>query len=347
MFRTTHAGLAVVASLFSVTTVFGQTSTPARSASKAAPSATAESADPLASMRVDHLMVHARDFETSFAWYRDVLGFEPVVEWTVDGLEGTRLSYLRRGGFLIELVSAPPSDATAQLPRPADFAGHFAQRGFTHLCFVVDDVDAVLAILETRGVPTFAGPIDFPPLGVRVGFIQDPDGNVIEFKGPMAGDSEVGGDATWFDGAPKQASTATDDETTLRGLMDRWIEGWSPGAAKWSAEPLRPLYAEGERAIRVFDNVEGDVVQLRSFDAYAAEWEPMMAPMRDWRIALDAPAEIAVSGDVAHVSFVFSGGEDDSHRDALRITQYGTHVWQRIGGDWRIVHEHLTADLAP
>ncbi|MEM6854925.1 MAG: VOC family protein [Planctomycetota bacterium] len=155
-------------------------------------------ADPLAGMRVDHIMVNARDYETSFAWYRDKLGFEPVVTWTVDGLVDTDLSYLRGGGFLIELVSNPESEATAALAPAKDFADHFTQRGFTHLCFVVDDVDAALAELNRRGVPTFSPAIDFPALDVRVGFIQDPDGNVIEFKGPLAGNNVVEGQAHWL-----------------------------------------------------------------------------------------------------------------------------------------------------
>jgi len=158
--------------------------------------------DPLASMRVDHIMVNAQDFDASFAWYRDKLSFEPVVRWTVEGLVDTDLSYLRGGGFLIELVSGPESEATASLPRAGDFAEHFAQRGFTHLCFVVDDVDATLATLNRRGVPTFSPAIDFPALGVRVGFIQDPDGNVIEFKGPLAGNNVVAGEARWLNQTP-------------------------------------------------------------------------------------------------------------------------------------------------
>lgn len=166
----------------------------------ASASSSAAEPDPLDSMRVDHVMVHAVDFDRSYAWYRDMLGFRPVVRWTVDGLDGTQLSYLGRNGFLIELVSAPASDKTVSLPTPVDFAEHFAQRGYTHLCFAVDDVDATLLALNERGLPTFSDPIDFPALGVRVGFVQDPDGNVIEFKGPMAGNNVVGGEASWEPG---------------------------------------------------------------------------------------------------------------------------------------------------
>ncbi|MEM9753265.1 MAG: VOC family protein [Planctomycetota bacterium] len=164
-------------------------------------------ADPLASLKIDHVMVHAVDYDASYRWYQEKLGFEPVVEWTVDGLDGVQLSYLERNGFLIELVSAPQGERTEQLSRPSDFADHFAQRGFTHLCFLVEDVDATLAMLADRGVPTFSAPIDFPALDVRVGFIQDPDGNVIEFKGPMAGNNVLGGQADWKHGERKSTPT--------------------------------------------------------------------------------------------------------------------------------------------
>ena len=149
---------------------------------------------------VDHVMLHAADFEASTDWYVRHLGFRPVVRWTVEGLADTELSYLERAGFLIEFVSAPAGPETAQLPRATGFANHFAQRGFTHLCFRVPDVDAALAALNAAGVPTFAPAIDFPPLNCRVGFVQDPDGNVVEFKGPMAGTNVVNGEAVYADG---------------------------------------------------------------------------------------------------------------------------------------------------
>ena len=150
-------------------------------------------------MAIDHIMVNVSDFEDSVKWYTDKLGFKETVRWTVDGLPGTNLAYLKRGAFLIEVVSGPTSEQTVSLPRATDFSSHFAQRGFTHLCFKVQDVDAALAKLNAIGVPTFSPAIDFPALNTRVGFIQDPDGNVIEFKGPMAGTNVVRGTARWVE----------------------------------------------------------------------------------------------------------------------------------------------------
>ena len=157
-------------------------------------------AGPLSGMTADHVLINVADFGTGLAWYRDVLGFTEVVRWTVDGLAGTTLAYLEKNGFRIELVAGPTTEKTAALPRPADFAEHFAQRGITHLCFRVPDVDAALAEVNRRGTPTFSPGLDFPPLGLRVGFVQDPFGNVIEFKGPPAGTNVGAGEATWAGG---------------------------------------------------------------------------------------------------------------------------------------------------
>lgn len=154
-------------------------------------------------MVVDHVMINVGDFERSIEWYRTKLGFEERVRWTVEGLKNTNLAYLQRGSFLIELASGPETKSTAQLTKATDFASHFSQRGITHLCFKVRDVDAVLAQLNKSGVSTFSPAIDFPALNCRVGFIQDPDGNVIEFKGPMAGNNIVNGKALWSNSVEK------------------------------------------------------------------------------------------------------------------------------------------------
>lgn len=150
-------------------------------------------------MVADHVLINVADFERSLRWYCDKLGFEEEVRWTVEGLADTNLAYLKRGSFRIELASGPVTNKTASLPVAEDFAHHFSQRGITHLCFRVRDVDATLSALAENDVPTFSPAIDFPPLRCRVGFVQDPDGNVIEFKGPMAGRNVVNGKATWQD----------------------------------------------------------------------------------------------------------------------------------------------------
>ena len=141
----------------------------------------------LGELRADHVSIHVRDFDGAMAWYREVLGFETEVAWSVGALGGKRLAYLAvPGGARIELVAASGGAG----PDPAaDFAEHFDRPGYGHLCFRVDDVDAAMVALAARGVPAFAAaatyPLDGTPYERRVAFVQDPEGNVVEFAGPL------------------------------------------------------------------------------------------------------------------------------------------------------------------
>ncbi|WP_250126476.1 hypothetical protein [Chroococcidiopsis sp. CCMEE 29] len=45
----------------------------------------------------------------------------------------------------------------------------------------VDSVDAVMAELTRRGIDAFVPAASYENVGRRVSFIQDPEGNVIEF----------------------------------------------------------------------------------------------------------------------------------------------------------------------
>jgi catechol 2,3-dioxygenase-like lactoylglutathione lyase family enzyme len=157
----------------------------------AAPQATAQGAEGPAAgsgfrgMRADHVMLGVDDMDRMTTWYRDVLGFEVEKAWTVEGLPGIRLAYLTGHGFRLELIAGGGGPRT---PVPASFPEHFTMRGFQHLCFWVDDVDAAVAELERRGVPMFVPATDYPEGAERrVAFVKDPEGNVVELAGPLAG----------------------------------------------------------------------------------------------------------------------------------------------------------------
>ncbi|MEM7745889.1 MAG: VOC family protein [Pseudomonadota bacterium] len=150
-------------------------------------SATAAASQPLADSRFDHMSLNVRDFDAMMAWYQRALGFTVAVAWRVDALNGKRLAYLDLGTTRLELVEAD-SDGIG-LPEAADFLDHFARTGYGHLCFAVADVDQVMDDLATAGVPTFVRPetydLDGTPYRRRVGFMKDPEGNVLEFGEPL------------------------------------------------------------------------------------------------------------------------------------------------------------------
>ncbi|MEO1775817.1 MAG: VOC family protein [Pseudomonadota bacterium] len=149
--------------------------------------AASAAAGPLAASRFDHLSLNVRAFDAMMAWYRDVLGFEIEVAWRVQALGGKRLAYLRLGDTRLELVEAD-ADGIG-LPEAADFLDHFARTGFGHLCFAVADADATMTALTAAGVQGFVRPetydLDGTPYRRRVGFVKDPEGNVLEFAEPL------------------------------------------------------------------------------------------------------------------------------------------------------------------
>jgi glyoxylase I family protein len=136
--------------------------------------------------KLSHHGLCVSDLGRALAFYRDGLGFREVSrlgfadEGTQKllGLPGAELEavYLRRDGTTLELLHFPrPGTHLVRGPRPMN------QVGLTHLSFLVDDLDAVLARLRALG----AGVLDETRLagdgtGPQAIFVTDPDGTRIE-----------------------------------------------------------------------------------------------------------------------------------------------------------------------
>lgn len=81
-------------------------------------------------------------------------------------------------GVRINLVfnAVPRADANNVLQdEPVKFAG------VTHVAFVVDDLDALVAWLNAEGIAITEGPGPIGPRRIGL-FFRDPDGNVLEFN---------------------------------------------------------------------------------------------------------------------------------------------------------------------
>lgn len=134
--------------------------------------------NPLSSMQADHVFIGVDDYEQIKHWYIEKLDFTVDLEWTVDELPGMKLAYLRKGDFRLELIG---NDQGSRIPIPTGFVEHLKNKGFQHLAFRVDSVDAVMTELEKRSIDVFIPAASYPNIGRRVSFIKDPEGNVIEF----------------------------------------------------------------------------------------------------------------------------------------------------------------------
>lgn len=132
-------------------------------------------------------------------------------------------------------------------------------------------------------------------------------------------------------------------KTDIRQLTQQWIEGWSPGAEPFDTGKLQPLYAQGDNAILVYDDIGEEVAIIRSWDDYARRWQPFMQQFAYWSIQAEGDIEVMATEDMAVSNFVWIG--EARYQDGREITpkQYATLVWQKQNGNWVIVHEHLTA----
>lgn len=146
-----------------------------------------------------------------------------------------------------------------------------------------------------------------------------------------------------------EATTAVqpNDEATIRNLTERWFAAWSPGAAEFTGEALRSLYAQGEGEILVFDDFGGSVVEITSFQDYLDTWVPVMADFATWTITPEDEIEVTVGERLAISSFTWIGTGRLNSGESVHMRQHGTLVWQRRGENWKIIHEHLTVGEPP
>jgi catechol 2,3-dioxygenase-like lactoylglutathione lyase family enzyme len=126
---------------------------------------------------IDHIVLRVSDLEAMIAFYGDVLGCP--VERRQDEIG---LVQLRAGNALVDLVPVH-----GKLGRVGGAAPGAEGRNLDHLCFRVEPFDeqAIRNHLAERGVA--AGPLETRYGAQGAGpsiYLNDPEGNTIELKGP-------------------------------------------------------------------------------------------------------------------------------------------------------------------
>jgi catechol 2,3-dioxygenase-like lactoylglutathione lyase family enzyme len=126
---------------------------------------------------IDHVVLRVADKERAIAFYEGVLGAKVERRGGRNGLV-----QLRAGRSLIDLIGATPGEAPAGMTKGARNMDHFALR------IEPFDETAIRAHLEVHG-------IEAGDLNTRYGAegegpsldIEDPEGNIVELKGPPVG----------------------------------------------------------------------------------------------------------------------------------------------------------------
>ena len=119
---------------------------------------------------IGHVAINVADLDRSLDFYSNVLGFPEMMR--IDHDNGTPwLVYLRvTDDQFIEIFPGAETESTS----PSWHAN-----GFAHLCLMVDDLNAVVSTLESKGVTMLIPPKSGAD-GNSQAWLLDPDGNKIE-----------------------------------------------------------------------------------------------------------------------------------------------------------------------
>jgi catechol 2,3-dioxygenase-like lactoylglutathione lyase family enzyme len=154
-------------------------------AALAAPAA-AQGPEVGAALEFNHFMVaiSVQDIEKETRWYVDNLGF--TVEKDASLRDGAvHFRWLRNGNERIELLTVANSQPGPVRPTPP---GHAAIRGITQVTLQTNDIEATKAALAAKGVTPALDITDVAPLGIRVLYLLDPEGNAVEIAQVVTGE---------------------------------------------------------------------------------------------------------------------------------------------------------------
>ncbi len=128
-------------------------------------------------IELEHFMtaVSVADIEAVTAFYVDVLDFEVVADVPLG--DAMHFRWIRNGSQGIELVYMANSVAGPERGVPPT---HLEVRGPGQLMMRVADLEETKGILANKGVTPAVDITDVAPLGIKVMFLKDPEGNLIE-----------------------------------------------------------------------------------------------------------------------------------------------------------------------
>ena len=135
-----------------------------------------------------HVALRARDFDRSFAFYTEGLGFRPALSW---GAGETRAVLLDMGdGNYLEIFAA----SAGQIPAEGATGTGWP---FLHLALRSDDVEADIERVRALGATITAEPKDVvvsdSAQTLHIAFFRGPDGEILELfqHRPAAGVAQL------------------------------------------------------------------------------------------------------------------------------------------------------------
>ncbi|HTY71613.1 MAG TPA: VOC family protein [Actinomycetes bacterium] len=132
----------------------------------------------MAEPRLDHVGLAVRDLAAAESWYRAAFGYQRELALRVEALELDIVMLIHpEHGDRLELLHRPGS---APGLRPADPGEAALSEAYGHVAFDVIGVDATFERVISLGARPVMSPRPSPEPGVRMAFVADPEGNLLE-----------------------------------------------------------------------------------------------------------------------------------------------------------------------
>ena len=145
---------------------------------------------------IHHTAISTGDIQRALGFYRDLLGFEVVLEFAwpkgtepadqITGLDSSaaKVVMLQAGNTFVELF-----EYEAPRPAPGDPTRPVCDHGITHIALDVRDIHAEYERLSAAGMRFHCPPLDMGAGKATYG--RDPDGNVVELMEVLTEDSPM------------------------------------------------------------------------------------------------------------------------------------------------------------
>lgn len=144
--------------------------------------------DPAAAApRIDHVGLNVANLAAAETWYCSAFTMTRELALRIDVIELDIVMLIDSHGQRLELLSRPGSEPGLRAANPAEA---ILTEGYGHIAFDVEGVDAVYERLLELGARSVMAPQPSPERNVRMAFVLDPEGNLVELLDRGAGTAE-------------------------------------------------------------------------------------------------------------------------------------------------------------
>jgi catechol 2,3-dioxygenase-like lactoylglutathione lyase family enzyme len=125
----------------------------------------------------DHVGLNVGDLPAMIRWYCEALDLKVEFEFALPEVAFHGAMLTSQHGYRVELLHRAGNRTGMQPGSPIDAA---LTRGYGHFALDVADVDAAYRELIAAGASDRMSPRPSPEPGVRMAYVADPEGNLIE-----------------------------------------------------------------------------------------------------------------------------------------------------------------------